>query len=94
MSIANRSKHDHPKPPSGRHDGAGRGRCRSYGAWTNLWERGYYKHVAPTELAIGGPAFGTMHGKSEFYATEFTGDLEQQPGVRAWVTILERKVYP
>lgn len=46
------------------------------------------------DQASGRMRFRERHGTSEFYATEFSGDFEQQPGVRAWVTILERKVYP
>jgi len=46
------------------------------------------------DLASGRMQFRERHGESECYATEFSGDFDQQPGVRAWVTILERKVYP
>ncbi len=46
------------------------------------------------DLASGRMQFRERHDGAEFYATEFSGDFEQQPGVRAWVTILQREVYP
>jgi hypothetical protein len=46
------------------------------------------------DAASGRMQFRERHGEAEFYATEFNGDFDQQSGVRAWVTILERKVYP
>src|SRR5437899_2970506 len=46
------------------------------------------------DLGRGRMRFRERHGEAEFYATEFSGDYELQPGVRAWVTILQRKVYP
>ncbi len=46
------------------------------------------------DLASGRMQFRERHGGAEYYATEFSGDFEQQPGVRAWVTILQREVYP
>jgi len=46
------------------------------------------------DLASGRMQFRERHGDVEYYATEFSGDFEQQPGVRAWVTTLQRKVYP
>jgi len=46
------------------------------------------------DVARGRTLFRERHGDREYYATEFSGDFDQQPGVRAWVTILQRKVYP
>jgi hypothetical protein len=46
------------------------------------------------DLASGRMQFRERHGDVEFYATEFSGDFEQQPGLRASVTILQRKAYP
>jgi hypothetical protein len=62
------------------------------------WRVSRLSHVSESEyqqdLERGKILFAETHGGTQYYATEFTGDFEQQDGVRAWVTILQRKAHP
>jgi hypothetical protein len=52
------------------------------------------KYEYEQDLKQGKMLFAEQRGGTEYYATEFNGHVEQQDGVRGWVTILQRKAYP
>ncbi len=70
----------------------------SYVPQTKYWRVSRVRHVTKEDyerdLAAGRMLFRDTHASTLFYATEFSGDFEQSPSLRAWVTILERKAYP
>ena len=46
------------------------------------------------DLKQGKLLFPEKREGTEYYATEVSAHVEQQAGVREWVTILQRKAYP
>ena len=62
------------------------------------WRVSRLSHVSESEYRrdreLGKMLFAENHEGTRYYATEFSGDFEQQDGARAWVTILQRKAYP